>query len=210
MACEVVTIHGFAEPFLHHRRVDVVVVSPSFVAGVVGWVNVDALHPAGVGGQQRLQRLEVVAVDDEIVVQPHLVREAPVPLRHQFVILDREMIILDERFPLEIECGHRVGVVARATATTGNLKIEGARTQRALPRGTAKRLSNEHAKPRPMGRVLGRSFDGLGKLAVFEAARSRSYAKLFCKNYSIVFFVHFGRGELYSEMMVQDKLANPC
>ena len=72
-----------------------------------------------------LQRLEVVAVDDEIVVQPHLVREAPVPLRHQFVILDREMIILDERFPLEIECGHRVGVVARATATTGNLKIEG-------------------------------------------------------------------------------------
>ena len=33
---------------------------------------------------------------------------------------------------------------------------------------------------------------------------------LFCKNYSIVFFVHFGRGELYSEMMVQDKLVNPC
>jgi hypothetical protein len=33
---------------------------------------------------------------------------------------------------------------------------------------------------------------------------------LFCKNYSIVFFVHFGRGELYLEMMVQDKLANPC
>jgi hypothetical protein len=61
-----------------------------------------------------------------------------------------------------------------------------------------------------MGRVLGRSFDGLGKLAVFEAARSRSYAKLFCKNYSIVFFVHFGRGELYLEMMLQDKLVNPC
>jgi hypothetical protein len=59
----------------------------------------------------------------------------------------------------------------------GFLKTEGARTQRTLPRGTAKRLSNEHAKPRPMGRVLGRSFDGLGKLAVFEAARSRSYAK---------------------------------
>jgi hypothetical protein len=61
-----------------------------------------------------------------------------------------------------------------------------------------------------MRRVLGRSFDGLGKLAVFEAARSRSYAKLFCENYSIVFFVHFGRGELYLEMMLQDKLVNPC
>ena len=51
---------------------------------------------------------------------------------------------------------------------------------------------------------------GLQKFAVFEAARSRSYAKLFYKNYSIVFFVHFGRGELYLEMMLQDKLANPC
>jgi len=46
----------------------------------------------------------------------------------QFEILDRKVVILDERFPFEIECGHRVGVVARATATTGNLKIEGART----------------------------------------------------------------------------------
>jgi hypothetical protein len=40
------------------------------------------------------------------------------------VILDREMIILDERFAFEIECGHRVPVVARATATTGILKEE--------------------------------------------------------------------------------------
>jgi hypothetical protein len=33
---------------------------------------------------------------------------------------------------------------------------EGARTQRALVRGTAKRLEEKPAKPRPMGRVLGR------------------------------------------------------
>ena len=32
---------------------------------------------------------------------------------------------------------------------------------------------------------------------------------MFCKNYSIVFFVHFGRGELYLEMMLQDKPVNP-
>ena len=67
-------------------------------------------------------------MNDEIVVQSHLVREALVLFRHKFVILDRKVVILDERFPFEIECGHRVGVVARATATTGNLKIEGART----------------------------------------------------------------------------------
>ena len=124
VAGEVFAVNRYAEPFLHHRRIDFVVVSPAFAAGVVGRVNVDALHPAGVGGQQRLQRLEVVAMNDEIVVQPHLVREAPVPLGHQFVILDREMIILDERFAFEIECGHRVPVVARATATTGILKEE--------------------------------------------------------------------------------------
>jgi len=126
VAGEVFAVNRYAEPFLHHRRIDFVVVSPAFAAGVVGRVNVDALHPAGVGGQQRLQRLEVVAVDDEIVVQPHLVREAPVPLGHQFVILDREMIILDERFPFEIECGH----VSRGCSRhrdDGNSKKEEAR-----------------------------------------------------------------------------------
>jgi hypothetical protein len=56
-------------------------------------------------------------------------------------------------------------------------KTEGARTQRALSRGTAKRLSHKHAKPRPVGRVLGRLYDGLGKFAVFGTARSQSYAK---------------------------------
>ncbi len=35
---------------------------------------------------------------------------------------------------------------------------EGARTQRTPDRGTAKRLSQEHAKPRPMGACS----DGLG------------------------------------------------
>ena len=56
-------------------------------------------------------------------------------------------------------------------------KIEGARTQRALSRGTAKRLLHKHAKPRPIGRVLGGLCNGLGKFAVFGTARSRSYAK---------------------------------
>jgi hypothetical protein len=41
----------------------------------------------------------------------------------------------------------------------------------------------------PDGRVLGRLCDGLGKLAVFEAARSRSYAKLVCKKFSSGRFV---------------------
>lgn len=55
---------------------------------------------------------------------------------------------------------------------------EGARTQRALTRGTAKRLSRKRAKPRPIGRALGRFLERLGELAVFWLARRRSYAKL--------------------------------
>ena len=45
----------------------------------------------------------------------------------------------------------------------------------------------------PDGRVLGRLCDGLGKLAVFEAARSRSYADLFCKKFLVVLFSNAGK-----------------
>jgi hypothetical protein len=38
-------------------------------------------------------------------------------------------------------------------------------------------LHRRCAKPRPVGRVLGRFLCGLGKFVVFDAARSRSYAK---------------------------------
>ena len=65
----------------------------------------------------------------------------------------------------------------------GKSKKEEARTRRALSRGTAKRLSKKHAKPRPFGRarsVLRRA----GKFAVFGIARSRSYAKLLIKYFS--------------------------
>lgn len=40
-------------------------------------------------------------------------------------------------------------------------KTAGARTQRTLARGTAKRLAHKHAKPRPIGRALGRLCAGL-------------------------------------------------
>ena len=46
--------------------VDVVVVGSALVAGVVRRVDVDALDLAGVIGQQRLERDQVVALDDEV------------------------------------------------------------------------------------------------------------------------------------------------
>jgi hypothetical protein len=57
------------EPFLHHGRVDVVVVAPALVAGVVGWVDEDAVDLSGVHGKQRLEGVEVVSVDDEVAVE---------------------------------------------------------------------------------------------------------------------------------------------
>ena len=70
VAFEVFVVDGavIAQPLAHERAVDVVVVRPSLVARIIGRVNIDALDAAGVSREQRLQRVEVVAVDDEIVV----------------------------------------------------------------------------------------------------------------------------------------------
>ena len=54
-----------------------------------------------------------------------------------------------------------------ATTTTGK---EGARTSRAPHQGTTKRLLHKHAKPRPIGRVLGRLCNGLGKIRGFRCS----------------------------------------
>jgi len=55
-----------AEPFGDFGGVDVVVVDPSFVAGVVGRVDIDAFDASGVFRQQGLEGVEVVALDDEV------------------------------------------------------------------------------------------------------------------------------------------------
>jgi hypothetical protein len=52
-------------------------------------------------------------------------------------------------------------VLRSLACAASEMRTERARTQRALARGTAKRLAHKHAKPRPMGRVLGRCVQGL-------------------------------------------------
>ena len=68
VAGEILTLltDDVANPLADTRIVDVVVVFPVLVAGVVWRIDVDAVDPALVLGQQRLQRLEVVAVDDHV------------------------------------------------------------------------------------------------------------------------------------------------
>ena len=46
----------------------VVVIDPVFVAGVVGWVNVNDADFSGMGGAQQAQAVKVIALDDEILV----------------------------------------------------------------------------------------------------------------------------------------------
>ena len=62
VAGEIVAVHRAAQPVAHHRRVDLVVVNPPLVAGVVGRVDVDALHLPGIAWQQRLERVQVVEI----------------------------------------------------------------------------------------------------------------------------------------------------
>ena len=56
------------DPLPHQGAVHVVVVEPVLVAGVIWGVDVDALDLASVAGQQGLERVQVVAVDDQVVV----------------------------------------------------------------------------------------------------------------------------------------------
>jgi len=102
VAGEVVSIDGLPEPILHQRAVDIVVIFPTFVAGVVGRVNVDALDLAGVGREQRFQSVQIVAVDDEVVVQGHPIGQAFILARNQLPVRHGEVMILDEGFSFKL------------------------------------------------------------------------------------------------------------
>jgi hypothetical protein len=72
MSFEVFLFHrvaGLLDPLAHERAADVVVVTPTFVAGVIGRVNVDAVHLAGIHRQQRLERVQIVPVNNQVVFQ---------------------------------------------------------------------------------------------------------------------------------------------
>ena len=106
MSSKVFAIHDLSEPVLHHGGIDVVVIDPLFVARVVGRIDIDALDLPGVNGQKGLEGFEVVAVNDEVIVQADLVRERFVLAGHQLMVLDQQMVILDKRLILEIQRGH--------------------------------------------------------------------------------------------------------
>ena len=55
-----------AQPIFDLRIIDIVIVNPSFFAGVIGRIDVDAFHFTFVPGQQGFQRIQIVAVDNHV------------------------------------------------------------------------------------------------------------------------------------------------
>ena len=69
----------------------------------VGRIDVDALHLAVVGRQQGLHGREVVAVDEQVVVQARPVAQPLLAQRQQLVEGHGQMVVLDEDLPLEVQ-----------------------------------------------------------------------------------------------------------
>ena len=95
------------QPFPHQRAVHLVVVGPPLVAGVVGRVDIDAFHPPRVARYQRLQRLQIVAVDNQIAVRPPRLHR-PLRVGDQRAVGHGQMVRVDMLLALEIQNRHGV------------------------------------------------------------------------------------------------------
>jgi hypothetical protein len=54
------------QPCPDFGAVHIVIVNPAFVAGIIGRVDIDALHLTAIIGEQRLERLQIIAFDQQI------------------------------------------------------------------------------------------------------------------------------------------------
>lgn len=90
--------YDLAQPLLDFRVVHVVVVNPLFVARVVRRIDIDTLHATFVFGQQRFQRLQIVAMYDSVAALRRcpvavILRPKPVlvfqhPIRYIVMMID--------------------------------------------------------------------------------------------------------------------------
>ena len=94
-----------AEPFADLWAVDVVIVDPTFVARVVGGIDVDAFYLADIARQQRFEGMEVVALYDQIA----RVARPPRQFRYGLKQTKRDLVVvLDDRlFANPVQCRHQ-------------------------------------------------------------------------------------------------------
>ena len=99
MACQVLALFAdnLAQPLLDLRVIDIIVVDPALVAGVVGWINVNALDAPLIPGQQRFQGFQIIAPDNHVlaavvlVVLPVFIKAILAlqhPKRHVLMVID--------------------------------------------------------------------------------------------------------------------------
>ena len=102
--CFAFLAHHLAQPFANLWAIDVVVVHPALVAGVVRRVDVNALHLTGITRQQGFQGVQVVALHNQVatvsVAAGQLRHSLQQAKRHLFVVLD------DGIFADPVQCGH--------------------------------------------------------------------------------------------------------
>ena len=115
-----------AEPLADERAVDVVVVGPALVAGVVGRVDVDALDLPGVVREKGLEGFKVVALDDQVAAAGVAAGE----VRHVFEQAEGHLLVMvyDGFFSDPIQCGHSVKSRV-ATRAAGNKTLGTGRVQ---------------------------------------------------------------------------------
>ena len=95
---------SLAEPLADGGTVDVVVVGPALVAGVVGWIDAGAFHPTPVIGKERFEPDEVVALHDQIAAAGVTAGE----LGHVLEQMERNLqVMVDDGVLADpVECGH--------------------------------------------------------------------------------------------------------
>jgi len=82
---------------------EAVVIDEVAVAGVVGRIDVDALHFAGVGHAQRAQGIEVVAFDDEVRLRAVARAEFGHFVERDEIGIERAVVLDGVAFPDEAE-----------------------------------------------------------------------------------------------------------
>jgi hypothetical protein len=120
---EVFFINDLAKPLLHHGAVDVVVVNPLFIPGIVRRVNVDALNFSCISRQKGFESDKVVAVYYEIVIEADFVCEAFVFLRYKLMMLYRKVMILDKRLAFKIQRSHLLAALLLPSSSGTQIKI---------------------------------------------------------------------------------------
>jgi len=93
------------QPFPDHGCIDVIVVAPAFIAGVVRRVDKDAVYLARIEGQQRLQGVQVVTMDNHVAVKGDRA-DAFVFMGRERAEGHRQMVIIDKLFALKTQLRH--------------------------------------------------------------------------------------------------------